>query len=73
MDVDLEQFTVIFVWLQPWAMDLLYPKLAAAITGANKARVVSYMWPVDFRELANAIALTVGVTENLFLYELKGE
>ena len=69
MEVDLSPFTVIFVWLQPWAVEMLAEKLGDAIC-ANGARVVSYQWPIHGFK-GRSFRTTVGVTQNMYLYELE--
>jgi protein-L-isoaspartate O-methyltransferase len=66
MTVDLSPFTVIFTWLQPWAVDMLAEKLADAIA-THGARVVSYQWPIA--HLGRSFHESVGVTENMYLYQ----
>ena len=65
-EVDLSPFSVIFAWLQPWAMDLLASKLEECIHSRG-TRVISYQWPIN--ALERTCKTTIGVTKNMFLYE----
>ena len=65
-EADLSRFTVVFTWLQPWAVELLAPKLAEAIRGRG-VRVISYQWPIT--ALEKDFAVVVGVTKNMYMYE----
>ena len=68
MEVDLSPFSVVFCWLQPWAVDMLAKKLSDAIADSG-CGVVSYQWPID--ELGRSCRTTVGATQNMYLYERK--
>ena len=48
------------------AVDMLAEKLAVEIR-TRGARVISYQWPIN--ELGKEFETTVGVTENMYLYE----
>jgi hypothetical protein len=69
MDADLSSFSVIFNFLLPWSVDMLAEKMASAICDCG-ARVVSYMWPIDFGAKSKQIQTTcIGETEHMFLYQ----
>ena len=70
-DADLSQATVIFSWLQPWAMPSMEPKLRAAVAERG-ARVISYMWPIEPWEGGKGARLgitsAVGQLQTLYVY-----
>ena len=68
LEADLSACSVIFTWLQPWAVEMLVDKLASLIR-EKAARVVSYQWSIT--SLEKEFDVTVGRTNNMYLYTMR--
>lgn len=61
----LGDFTVVVMFLQPWSLAMLGPRLSKAVGGGS--RVMSYWW--ELQDMPKAFRSKTGGTNNLYLYE----
>ena len=70
-EADLSPFTVIFTWLQPWAVPQLQDAFRAAILERD-VRMLSYMWQYEPLTKGGLISVEVGASKQVFCYRRVG-
>ena len=61
----LGEYTVVVMFLQPWSLAMLGPRLVKAVEGGT--RVMSYWW--ELQDQPKRFRAKTGDTNNLYLYE----